>query len=267
MPGASVNAWYRMYSEFATDAKVQNMSETLQRRFTMFLCLQCSGEFERFTHDELATALRITTEELTLTKEVFTEKRFLDATGKIRSWNKRQFKSDNSSARVKKHRSKKRNGDGTAMERPQIQITDTDTDKNQSKNMAAAPPRVTPKVLRETLPPVDPEWVLDFKLAYPARAGDHRWRSAMKAARARLAEGYTTQQFVDGANRYRVFCQAAGSLGSQYVKSAATFLGTDKGFLEAWTPPATKSQAQQDKNISVAQQWLAKRGEVLDASR
>jgi hypothetical protein len=37
-----MNQWFRMYSEFATDPKVQSMDETLQRRFTMFLCLHCS---------------------------------------------------------------------------------------------------------------------------------------------------------------------------------------------------------------------------------
>jgi len=56
--------WFRMYAEFATDPKVQSMDETLQRRFTMFLCLHCNGEYERLTPDELAFALRITPAEL-----------------------------------------------------------------------------------------------------------------------------------------------------------------------------------------------------------
>lgn len=140
------------------------------------------------------------------------------------------------------------------------------SDSDSEKSMTAAP-RALQSVRRETLPPIDPDWVLDFKLAYPPRAGDNRWRSAMKAARARFAEGHTTQEFIAGAKRYAAFCLATGDAGTQFVKSAATFLGPDKGFLEPWTPPATKSQAQQDKNISAAQQWLANRAEVSDASR
>jgi hypothetical protein len=127
--------WFRLYSEFATDPKVQSMSETLQRRFIMFLCLQCADEFEKLSDDELAFALRITPEELAETKSVFSKKGLL-ADGKISKWNKRQYTSDSSTSRVQKHRERKRNGNETLQERsvtPSDTDSDTDTEKKEKR--------------------------------------------------------------------------------------------------------------------------------------
>lgn len=97
-------------------------------------------------------------------------------------------------------------------------------------------------VPRET-PDDEPGWWLQFKLAYPDRAGDQGWRKAIRAARARIGEGHHPNEFVAGAARYATFCRATGSLGSEFVKQAATFLGPDKPFLLPWNPPAQKETA------------------------
>jgi hypothetical protein len=132
--------WFRMYAEFATDPKVQSMSETLQRRFIMFLCLQCADEFEKLSDEELAFALRITPEELTETKEAFTKKGLL-SDGKISKWNKRQYTSDNSTERVRKHRERQRNADETLQQRYVTPSdTDSDTDSDREKKRASRLP-------------------------------------------------------------------------------------------------------------------------------
>jgi hypothetical protein len=132
--------WFRMYAEFATDPKVQSMSETLQRRFIMFLCLQCADEFEKLSDEELAFALRITPEELAETKEAFTKKGLL-ADGKISKWNKRQYTSDSSTERVRKHRERQRNGDETLQQRSVTPSdTDSDTDSEREKKRASRLP-------------------------------------------------------------------------------------------------------------------------------
>lgn len=108
--------------------------------------------------------------------------------------------------------------------------------KNKEKkgDTAAAPPRKPRRVSRET---EDPEWLLDFKLVYPVRAGDPDWRGAIGAARARMAEGHTAAEFIAGARRYAAFCEADSSVGSKYVKQASTFLGPGKPFLLPWHAP------------------------------
>lgn len=131
--------WFRMYSEFASDPKVQSMDETLQRRFVMLLCLNCSGELEQLTHDELAFALRLTPEVLHETLAVFKSKGFLDAEGKIRNWNKRQYKSDTSTERVRKHRQDKVKRTGNVSATPSDTESDSDTESEGRKMVPSEP--------------------------------------------------------------------------------------------------------------------------------
>ncbi len=62
------NPWFRLYHEFATDPKVQMLSEVDQRRFIMLLCLRCSNDDVTLHDDEVAFQLRISSEEFTETK-------------------------------------------------------------------------------------------------------------------------------------------------------------------------------------------------------
>lgn len=103
-------AWFRLYAEFATDPKVQSMSETFQRRFIMLLCYKCNDDLQQLSEEELAFAMRIDAEELKKTKEALLKKGFIDQNWVILNWDKRQFKSDSSSDRVRLHREKKKSG-------------------------------------------------------------------------------------------------------------------------------------------------------------
>jgi hypothetical protein len=102
------------------------------------------------------------------------------------------------------------------------------------------------------------DWFIAFKLAYPERAGDQGWRKAQKAANARLAEGHSPREFIEGAARYEAWCRSTEKLGTEFVKQAATFLGPDKPFLLPWTPPPGKNQLRQDANIAASHEWLEK---------
>jgi len=140
------NPWFRLYAEFATDPKVQSMSETFQRRLVMLFCLQCSGDLKGLGEDELACALRISPSELQRTKNVFEKKEFLVNGWELRNWDKRQFISDDVTKRVQRFREKQKknetfqkrcgNGDETEMKQPQITDTDTDTDTDTEDNFS-----------------------------------------------------------------------------------------------------------------------------------
>lgn len=112
----------------------------------------------------------------------------------------------------------------------------------------------------------EPEWFDEFKREYPNRSGDQGWRKAQRAAHARIAEGHTPAEFIDGARRYAAFCEATQKTGTEFVKQACSFLGPDKPFSLAWIPPPSKAQVRQDKNISASLQWLAEE-EAKDAAR
>jgi hypothetical protein len=221
--------WFRMYAEFATDPKVQSMDETLQRRFTMFLCLHCSGEFEQLSDEELSCALRISADELTRTKEIFKSKGFLNSEGKIRNWNKRQYKSDDVSARVKKHREEKKKQLGNVSVTPSESDTDTESERNKNSDRAAAQP--------------EPGEFVEIRREYPKRAGSQRWHDALGAFRARVREGTSPQAILSGVRRYAAFIRATGKERTEHVQQAATFLGKNRSYELPWHPPAKPETA------------------------
>jgi len=131
------NPWFRLYSEFAHDPKIQMLSEAMQRRYVMLMCLRCSEVLETLHETEIAFQLRLSTEELDETKQLFISKNFIDKHWNLLNWDKRQFISDSSTMRVAKHRNKKKqasNADETLQKRPSNAIdTDTDTEQIQKK--------------------------------------------------------------------------------------------------------------------------------------
>ena len=110
--------WFRLYHEFADDPKVQMLSEAMQRRYIMLLCLECSGELEKLSLDQIAFRLRLRRAEMIRTRDtlirsglvaVRSEYRavlsgYVQETLEISAWNKRQCVSDDSNARVRKLR-------------------------------------------------------------------------------------------------------------------------------------------------------------------
>lgn len=141
-----MNPWFRMYSEFATDAKVQMLPEAMQRRYLMLMCLRCSNALETLHEEEIAFQLRIGTEELAETKALFIRKGFIDDRWNLLNWEKRQFASDSSAARVAKHRALQKekqkqdsNADETLQKRQANALdTDTDTDKEPKGSVGKA---------------------------------------------------------------------------------------------------------------------------------
>ena len=133
-----MNAWFRFYHEFSTDTKVQSMPEHMQRRLVMLFCLQGKGELEKLSRDEIAFALRLDGETLHETFHLFQEKGFIDQKGCLLNWDKRQYKSDTSTDRVKKYRDKtKAKKNETGVKRfsngnvtPPDTDSDTDTDSS-----------------------------------------------------------------------------------------------------------------------------------------
>ena len=84
------NAWFRMYSEFATDPKVQMLSEADQRRYMMLLCLRCSNGDVTLHETEVAFQLRISNDEWTATKAVLVAKGLIGEGNQPSAWERRQ---------------------------------------------------------------------------------------------------------------------------------------------------------------------------------
>ena len=130
------NSWFRLYAEFASDPKVQMLSEAYQRRLVMVFCIKCNGGVT-LQDEEIAFQLRISNEEWADTKAVFMLKNFINSSNEVINWNKRQFVSDSSAARVARHREKKKQQCNVTVTPPDTD-TDTDTDTDKSKTIAPA---------------------------------------------------------------------------------------------------------------------------------
>jgi hypothetical protein len=119
------NQWFRMYAEFLNDPKVQMMSEVMQRRLVMLFCARCNGS-ETFHDEEITFLLRVSMDEWLATKAEFVTRKFIDKDNKILNWNKRQFVSDSSTARVSRHRAKKK-------QKCNVSVTPPDTEQNRTE--------------------------------------------------------------------------------------------------------------------------------------
>ena len=124
------NPWFRLYSEHLNDPKVQNLSSDLFKIWINTLCLACNNNGTLPNVSDCSFALRLPFHE---TKTAFHQLENLallvtdGETFQVRNWNKRQYKSDTSTDRVKRWRKQKRNVTVTAPD------TDTDTDTEKEK--------------------------------------------------------------------------------------------------------------------------------------
>jgi hypothetical protein len=123
------NPWFRLYSEFSDDPKVQMMSEALQRRLVMLFCSRCKDETLHET--ERAFHWRISDEELTKTKAAFIEKGFIDEDWNLLNWNRRQFLSDSSTDRVRRFRQTKKQDE--TLHETVIPVTVTAPEQNRTE--------------------------------------------------------------------------------------------------------------------------------------
>jgi len=141
------NSWFRLYSEFATDPKVQMLSEAMQRRLIMLFCFRCNGD-ATLHDDEIVFQLRISHDEWEATKAEFIRRGFIDIDNNLLNWDKRQFRSDSSTERSRKHREQKQQSCNVAATPPdteQIQNR-TDTEKKDSRGASKVSADPPPKV-------------------------------------------------------------------------------------------------------------------------
>jgi len=131
--------WFRMYAEFATDPKVQMLSEADQRRFVMLLCLRCCNGDVTLHDEEVAFQLRVSVEDWAATKRTLIAKMLITEDNCPTKWDKRQYKSDRSNERVLRFRQRKKqqdvNGCNVTVTPPE---TETDTDTEAKADALAA---------------------------------------------------------------------------------------------------------------------------------
>jgi len=151
-----------MYSEWGSDPKVQSMSEAMQRRHAMLMCLRNTADLTELTDREIAHYLNISPKELHRTHAVFVEKGFITEGWDLPNWEARQEPSDPKAAeRMREYRKRQAalrasvrhnampNGTPTA---PRAQERESPREQSVGGKDAARPP-VTPNEPTGTDPP------------------------------------------------------------------------------------------------------------------
>ena len=148
------NQWFRMYSEFADDPKVQSMSEAMQRRLVMLFCQRSSDVLVTLCDADLAFHWRISNDDLADTKTLFMQKGFIDEYWNILNWNKRQYISDSSTERTRAYRERKRTSqaashvtvvtNGDALDTDTEADSETETETETETTLALTPPGIRP---------------------------------------------------------------------------------------------------------------------------
>jgi len=116
---------------------------------------------------------------------------------------------------------------------------------NLDERVAALEARVAmleaKKVRRKVVKVVEPTLFDAAWAAYPKRAGGNARAMAMKAWRARMADGVDENVLLAAVHRYRQYCEATERVGTEWVLMASTFFGPSKRYDEEWAAPKGKS--------------------------
>jgi len=136
------NPWFRLYHEFATDPKIQRLSEADQRRYIMLLCLRCSNGDVTLQDEDVTFMLRISNVEWSDTKARLMERNLINEDNKPTAWDKRQFVSDSSRARVARHRERKKQECNVTVTPPDTEQNRTDTENRGKTKKRFAPPTI-----------------------------------------------------------------------------------------------------------------------------
>ena len=129
--------WFRFYDEALDDPKVQRLAPNLFKTWVNLLCIASKSDGKLPSDDDLAFKLRISVQDAAQQMQDLILAELIDIGPKgerfPHNWQSRQYASDSSAERMRKHRKNKKEnkgdvtGDGAVTLQNQIR-TDTDTD-------------------------------------------------------------------------------------------------------------------------------------------
>jgi hypothetical protein len=128
-----------MYAEFASDPKVQLLAFDDQRHFIMLLCLKCNGTLDsqapspEFFDRMIAKSLGMDTTTALEARRRLKEVGLIDDNWQPIKWEIRQYDSDLSTGRVRKHRMKRQ---GNVSETDESREEESRTEQNRTEGTA-----------------------------------------------------------------------------------------------------------------------------------
>jgi hypothetical protein len=142
--------WFRFYNEALDDPKIQKLDGETFKAWINLLCLCARNDGLPHSVNDIAFALRLDFHGCSTVLSRLADGGLLDrlnggANGMhygVHGWDKRQYKSDTSTDRVKRFRQRSSNATETVIETAPETDTDTDTDKSNSYKRTALATRL-----------------------------------------------------------------------------------------------------------------------------
>lgn len=166
-----MSRWFRFYDDAINDPKILKLSDKLHRVWIGILCAASKNDGELPPLEDLALVVRMKPEKLQAALESLKKSGLIDeveAVLKPHNWDKRQFKSDVSTERVKRFRNVSKTVSETPPETEQIQNTETEEDSGG----ADAPPDKVISFRR---------YAFEGRLVRLDQAGFDRWKQTYHA--------------------------------------------------------------------------------------
>lgn len=201
--------WFRFYGEVINDPKVQKLTPTMFKHWVNVLCLASMHDGVIPLPCDVAFATRISEGRAAEMLDELLALNLLDAddegTLTPHNWSARQYKSDTSTERVKKHR---RNVSVTPPE------TEADTEQKDIRSVAKA-----------TRPNLDFE---NFKKCFPRRRGSNPWKPALLLFEKAVRAGTPAEMISRAAAAYGAECQRNGIVDTEKIAQAQTWLRQER---------------------------------------
>jgi hypothetical protein len=145
-----MSRWFRYYDEAINDPKILKLSDEQFRFWVGILCVasKCDGTLP--SHEDIAIHLRMKVEKVRRHFSALIDVELIDRDGDDfhpHNWDARQYKSDTSNERVKRHRKRKCNVTSTVTVTPPETEADTEAEKDDAVDGERATPgaSITPE--------------------------------------------------------------------------------------------------------------------------
>lgn len=134
-----MSRWFRFYDDAMNDPKLLRLSDAMFRAWMTLLCIASKHEGKLPPADDIALMLRLKTTTVATWITELSASGLLDNVDGVfapHNWDGRQYKSDSSNERVKRHRQHKRNVTCNVTDTVTVTAPETDTDTEQKKDAA-----------------------------------------------------------------------------------------------------------------------------------
>lgn len=226
--------WFRFHCDAVDDDKLRLLAYEDRWHFVALLCCKGSGILDEkdpiLKRRKVAIKLGLSQAELDEVVRRLAEVNLVtNETLQPVSWNKRQYKSDNSTERVRRCRERKKQ----------------QSDETEVKRFRNAPDT---EVLSN-----DKTYTVDFEefwKAYPKREGSNPKKPAAQKYKSALKRA-THDEIMEGVNAYAAHCVSKQITSTGYVAQAQTWLAQDR-WTEEWSDTSNEWEHQKQKRAAAA---------------